>query len=75
MKRLMVLALTLILTLSLFAAPAMAAREIQAAGAQSAAPLAEEVTSWIYRHLENGQRQKRLWSVTYKRWLTDWINC
>lgn len=35
-------------------------------------PLAEK-TEWYYRYY-NGQRQKRLWSLTRGIWLTDWIN-
>lgn len=34
-------------------------------------PLAEE-TTWYYRSV-NGKLQKRLWSRTYNKWLTDWI--
>ena len=39
--------------------------------------IAEEVqraeqTEWYYR-INNGVLEKRLWSVTYLRWLTDWI--
>lgn len=35
-------------------------------------PQAEE-TVWCVRVYE-GRRQKRLWSITYERWLTDWID-
>lgn len=35
-------------------------------------PRAEE-TEWVFRDY-NGVIQKRLWSRTYARWLTDWIN-
>ena len=35
-------------------------------------PRAEE-TKWCYR-IVNGQLQKRLYSITYGKWLTDWIN-
>lgn len=31
-----------------------------------------EETQWRYR-LYNGQQQKRLWSITYMKWLTDWM--
>ena len=31
-------------------------------------------TEWKYTHIE-GALHKRLWSVTYNRWLTDWIPC
>jgi hypothetical protein len=30
-----------------------------------------EVTEWCFR-VYNGQRQRRLWSVTYEYWITDW---
>lgn len=36
-------------------------------------PYAEE-TQWFYREY-NGKYQKRLWSLTYRRWLTEWIDC
>ncbi len=32
-----------------------------------------EETIWYFRVL-NGMVQKRLWSLTYRRWLTDWID-
>ena len=32
-----------------------------------------EKTKWYYR-IVNGVRQKRLWSLTYGYWKTDWIN-
>ncbi len=32
-----------------------------------------EETIWYTRRY-NGKRQKRLWSITYQRWLTDWID-
>jgi hypothetical protein len=32
-----------------------------------------EETMWIYRTTESGLLQKRLWSLTYGYWLTDWI--
>ncbi len=31
-----------------------------------------EQTEWHYR-INNGVLEKRLWSITYGRWLTDWI--
>lgn len=36
------------------------------------APHTEE-TVWYVR-VHNGVLQKRLWSITYERWLTDWID-
>lgn len=35
-------------------------------------PRAEEVR-WYYR-IVDGVKQMRLWSITYGKWLTDWIN-
>lgn len=35
-------------------------------------PLAEE-TEWVVRNY-NGRIQMRLWSCTYGKWLTDWID-
>lgn len=32
-----------------------------------------EETAWYYR-VFNGIVQKRLWSITYGRWLTEWID-
>lgn len=31
-------------------------------------------TQWCYRTY-NGRFQRRLWSITYGVWLTEWINC
>ena len=36
-------------------------------------PLVEE-TVWVTRNYY-GREQKRLWSITEGRWLTDWIDC
>lgn len=35
-------------------------------------PRAEE-TQWYYRITDDGLFQKRLWSLTYGYWKTDWI--
>lgn len=32
-----------------------------------------EETIWYFR-VWNGRNQMRLWSLTYGRWLTDWID-
>ena len=37
------------------------------------APAAEQ-TQWVFRVNEDGVIQKRLWSITYGIWLTDWID-
>lgn len=42
-----------------------------AAASSGIQPYAEE-TKWCYR-TNNGNYEKRLWSITYGKWLTDWI--
>lgn len=32
-----------------------------------------EQTEWKHR-VYNGKLQKRLWSITYNKWLTDWMD-
>ncbi|MBQ9489330.1 MAG: hypothetical protein IJU80_05310 [Lachnospiraceae bacterium] len=36
-------------------------------------PIRQEEFVWFYRTHE-GRRQKRLWSLTYQYWATDWID-
>lgn len=36
-------------------------------------PTRPEETVWYYR-IYNGRYQMRLWSITYRKWLTDWID-
>ena len=30
--------------------------------------------TWWYFRVWNGRNQMRLWSITYRKWLTDWID-
>lgn len=39
----------------------------------SSEPSRSEETVWIFRTL-NGINQMRLWSITYRKWLGDWID-
>lgn len=39
---------------------------------QNSSVQAEE-TEWFFR-INNGRLEKRLWSYTYGKWLTDWID-
>lgn len=74
MKRLVstLLALMLCFGLSATAFADNSAQHISAKRAFSiVSPLAEE-TEWKYR-INNGNLEKRLWSNTYNKWLTDWI--
>lgn len=36
-------------------------------------PMRAEETKWYYRITGDGLLQRRLWSITYGYWLTDWI--
>lgn len=36
-------------------------------------PTRPEETIWYFRTY-NGVNQMRLWSITYRKWLTDWID-
>lgn len=31
-----------------------------------------EETEWYYRVVDNYYVQQRLWSITYRKWLTEW---
>lgn len=73
MKKLIALISAISLLLSFSTVAAFAAPEAPLDNTPSISRT-EEVT-WKYRTLEDGRRQKRLWSITYSRWLTDWIDC
>lgn len=47
--------------------------EISSSEKDPGGPMRPEETTWIYRITESGLLQKRLWSITYGYWLTDWI--
>ena len=79
MKKLVCLLLSLVLLVSL-SVPALAETvnesvedEIVFALKGSDEPGRPEETEWYYRITESGLIQKRLWSITYGYWLTDWI--
>ena len=40
---------------------------------EEVSPRIEEF-KWYYRTY-NGKQQKRLWSITEQKWVTDWIDC
>lgn len=69
------LAVVVALLLCLQAVPASAASEVaipQTISEDVVAPASEE-TVWCTR-VYNGMLQRRLWSITYGEWLTDWID-
>ncbi len=45
--------------------------EMPTSTSEEAMPFAEQ-REWYYR-INNGYIEKRLWSHTYGKWLTDWI--
>lgn len=65
----MVLAMSLVTV----CVPAMPAQAATPGSGSEVSPNAEE-REWLFR-LHNGKLQKRLWSITYRKWLTDWIDC
>jgi hypothetical protein len=78
MKKLVSLLLSLILLVSL-SVPAFAdyandpaQTKITSTG-KDPGPMRPEETVWYYRTTDTGLFQKRLWSITYGYWLTDWI--
>lgn len=76
-KRISTLALAGLLSLSLIGSVSAAGHPGAGALATARAvtqvtPRAEQ-TEWRHR-IVNGQWQKRLWSITEGKWLTDWID-
>lgn len=72
MKKLVsiLLALNLCLAISIPAFAATTVPPSQKANAE--AVTRAEQTEWRYR-VYNGQKQKRLWSITNECWLTEWM--
>ena len=74
MKRIISFLLALVLCLSL-SVPALA--ELTETPVEQRSEYEEqnrvEETKWYFRVLDNYIVQKRLWSITYGYWLTDWI--
>jgi len=74
-KRSMLFFLAAVLSLSMMAVPAAAMDIPETPDDTIITPQAEE-TEWVYRRIiATGQCQRRLWSITYGYWLTDWIDC
>lgn len=74
MKKIL-LTVTIALLLSINILPVSASETIvplAVPGNTIVSPLSEE-TVWCNR-IHNGMLQKRLWSITYGKWLTDWID-
>jgi len=69
---LFVVMMVMSLTVPTMAVGSVVAEPIDATTQQEIAP-ATEMTQ-IYWRTYHGQLQFRVWSITYGRWLTDWIN-
>jgi hypothetical protein len=79
MKRILSLILALVISLS-FAAPSFAdglespdGSDVEIIAVKPDGSTRAEETCWYYR-VHNGMVQMRKWSITYGRWLTDWID-
>lgn len=79
MKRILSLLLALVISLS-FAVPAFAdgleapdGSDVEIIAVKPGDSTRAEETCWYYR-VYYGMVQMRKWSLTYGRWLTDWID-
>lgn len=79
MKRILslLLALTVLLSVSIPAfaecIPAPDDSDEEIIAVVSSDPNRAEETAWYFR-VHQGMLQKRLWSITYRKWLTDWLD-
>lgn len=71
MKKLLICLLLSIFVLSNMPEDVNAVSQVTTYNTEEIKPYAEEV-GWFIRYV-NGRKQKRLWSHTYGRWITDWI--
>lgn len=65
--------MVLAMSLATVCIPAMPAQAATPGVGSEVTPNAEE-RQWFFR-MHNGKLQRRLWSITYGKWLTDWIDC
>lgn len=73
MKKAFVSFLAMMMIACSLALPAAAEAPAPADNTSAAEPRIEEL-EWIYRY-HDGKYQRRLWSITYGVWRTDWIDC
>ena len=71
-KKLITTLIVLLLSSCLFPVSFVAQAALPASIEDPVAPAAEQ-TVW-YNRIYNGKLQKRLWSITWGEWLTDWID-
>lgn len=70
-KRILTTSLALMCAFTLLAAPARAYAPPEN---DSGISIQSETVRWYYR-MNNGVLEMRLWSITYQKWLTDWVPC
>lgn len=73
MKKLVLWFITLSMVFSICCIPTFAATPGSTEDSQSTIDPKIDENVWITRTY-NGKLQKRLWSITYQVWLTDWID-
>ena len=77
MKRFICLVLSLLMCLSIssvaFAEAIRPAEQLSLSSESSDSSTRAEETIWYFRYV-NGRTQMRLWSLTYGKWLTEWID-
>ena len=70
-KRILATSLALMCAFTLLAAPA---RAFAPPENDSGISVQSETVRWYYR-MNNGVLEMRLWSITYQKWLTEWVFC
>jgi len=71
-KKIMVLIMCLVMMAAINMPTFAAYQTIQHEVTKEVATPRAEVTQWMYR-IYNGVHQKRLWSITYGYWKTEWM--
>ena len=60
------------LLLAIYTVPTFAEPSFQIDPQQISSSARAEQIEWRYRTYK-GKKQRRLWSITYEKWLTDWM--
>lgn len=68
-KRMLTVFLALMCVVTLLATPVQA---YNPPSGEDQAITYTDTVRWYYR-MNNGVKEMRLWSITYQKWLTDWI--
>lgn len=71
-SRLFIGAISAIFLLLTCTSPVLAETTLQSSIPKMSSNARKNHVEWRYRTY-NGIQQKRLWSITYQKWLTDWL--